>query len=99
MARPARRPRTTHGPVAVVPGGGPGLGLAIARQLQRDGYDLVLASRDPRHLADGARRLSDPRRQVLTVPTDVRSPEAVEELFRRTEEAYGRLDVLVSNAA
>jgi NAD(P)-dependent dehydrogenase (short-subunit alcohol dehydrogenase family) len=67
--------------------------------LQIEGYDLVLASRDPGHLASGARRLRVPDRRVVTVPTDVRSPEAVQVLFERVDEEFGRLDVLISNAA
>ncbi|MCI4366691.1 MAG: SDR family oxidoreductase [Thermoplasmata archaeon] len=99
MARTLRRRTVSSAPVAVITGGGTGLGLAIARQLQRDGYDLVLASRDPAHLENGARRLRHPRRRVRTVPTDVRSPEAVEALFRAVDAEFGHLDVLVSNAA
>jgi len=96
-SRPRRDRRPA--PVAVITGGGTGLGLAIAHRLQADGYDLVLASRDPAHLAAGAASLSHPRRRVRTVPTDVRSPEAVQALFREVDATFGRLDVLVGNAA
>ncbi|MHB1435173.1 MAG: SDR family oxidoreductase [Thermoplasmata archaeon] len=90
---------TTDRPSALVTGGGTGLGLAMAGRLAREGYDLTLASRDPIHLEEGARALRAAGARVLTVPTDVRSEAAVDELMRRIREEYGRLDLLVNNAA
>ena len=95
--RPA--PETRPRPVAVVTGGGTGLGRAIAVRLARDGYDLAIASRSEAHLADGAVAIRREGARVLAVPTDVRDPEAVERLFERVETEMGRLDVLVNNAA
>lgn len=86
-------------PVALVTGGGTGIGLAIARGLAEDGYDLVLASRSPEHLADGARELASTGRRILLVPTDVRDPAQVDLLMQRVRSDYGRLDTLVNNAA
>ncbi len=86
-------------PVAIVTGGGTGLGLAIARWLGQHGYDLALASRSPDHLASGAGELGRTGAQVLTVPTDVREPEQVDRMVHAVAERFGRLDVLVNNAA
>lgn len=86
-------------PVALVTGGGTGLGLAIGRRLAAEGMDLVFASRSTDHLAQGAAALADSGRRVLQVPTDVREPEQVERLMERVRSTYGRLDVLVNNAA
>jgi len=86
-------------PVALVTGGGTGLGLAIALALAEDGYDLVIASRSAEHLAGGVRALRLRGARVLAVPTDVRVPEQVERLMATTAAEYGRLDVLVNNAA
>lgn len=86
-------------PVAVVTGGGTGLGLAIARRLGADGMDLVLASRSPEHLAHGQRELAGSGVRVLAVPTDVRDPAQVDRLVQRVDAEFGRLDVLVNNAA
>jgi len=91
--------RTTDRPSALVTGGGTGLGLAIAQRLARDGYDLTLASRDPAHLEAGARALLGSGARVLTVPTDVRSESAVDALLHQVRDEYGRLDLLVNNAA
>ncbi len=86
-------------PVALVTGGGTGLGLAVARRLGRAGHRLVLASRSKEHLADGARALRRDGAAVLTVPTDVRDPAAVDRLIETVRSGPGRLDVLVNNAA
>lgn len=94
--RPAR---TSARPVALITGGGTGLGLAMARALAADGYDLVLASRSAAHLADGARKLKGGGAEVLTVPTDVREPGQVDALMEAVDARFGRLDLLVNNAA
>lgn len=86
-------------PVALVTGGGTGIGRAIACALAEDGYDLAIASRSAEHLADGARAIRAHGAKVLEVPTDVRVPEQVERLVRAVQEEFGRLDTLVNNAA
>ncbi len=85
--------------VAMITGGGTGIGRAIGELLAEDGYDLVIASRSPQHLAEGAETLRELGARVLSVPTDVRDPGQVDRLFERVREEYGRLDVLVNNAA
>ncbi len=86
-------------PVALVTGGGTGIGRAIAGGLAADGFDLAIASRSATHLTEGAARLRPLGARVLEVPTDVRRPEEVEALFAAIRREYGRLDVLVNNAA
>ena len=86
-------------PVALVTGGGTGLGLAIARGLAEDGYDLVIASRSATHLAAGASAIRATGARVRTVPTDVRIPDHVDRLVATVRSEFGRLDVLVNNAA
>jgi NAD(P)-dependent dehydrogenase (short-subunit alcohol dehydrogenase family) len=86
-------------PVAIVTGGGTGIGLSIGQRLTEDGYDLVIASRSAVHLEEGARHLRAAGARVLTVATDVRIPEQVEAMIRATREEYGRLDLLINNAA
>lgn len=92
-------PRRESRPVALVTGGGTGIGLAIASRLARDGYDLVLASRSGAHLASGAASLAKFGGSVETVPTDVRDPAQVDRLLERISERFGRLDLVVNNAA
>src|SRR5580704_13125966 len=86
-------------PVALVTGGGTGLGLAIARGLAEDGYDLAIASRSEAHLSEGARVLSGSAASVMTFPVDVRDPERVAAMVEAVDQRFGRLDLLVNNAA
>jgi NAD(P)-dependent dehydrogenase (short-subunit alcohol dehydrogenase family) len=98
-ATTAPPPRHDAKPVALVTGGGTGIGRAIAVGLAEDGFNLAIASRSPEHLAQGATELRGKGARVLEVPTDVRVPEQVERLVDAVRTEYGRLDVLVNNAA
>ena len=88
---------TTNGKVALVTGAGSGIGRAVALALESAGYSLVLAGRRARELEKTV-ALATPSSRILAVPTDVSKPEAVQALFARTKEAFGRLDVLFNNA-
>jgi len=85
--------------VALITGGGTGIGLAIGRALSEEGYNLVIASRSSENLARGAEHLRASGADVLEQPTDVRKPEQVRLLMDATRKRRGRLDVLVNNAA
>ncbi len=80
-------------------GGGTGIGRAIALRLATDGYDLLLASRSGQHLREGASALAPTGVRVETLETDVREPDQVDRLFTEVRGRFGRLDVLVNNAA
>ena len=86
-------------PVALITGGGTGIGRAIGMALAQDGFNLVIASRSAEHLAAGAGELRGRGARVLEVPTDVRDPTQVDRLLESVRKEYGRLDVLVNNAA
>jgi NAD(P)-dependent dehydrogenase (short-subunit alcohol dehydrogenase family) len=86
-------------PVALITGGGTGLGRAIAVHLGREGYDLAIASRSEEHLESGAEKIRATGARVTTVPTDVRNYDQVEALIAAVRRDFGRLDVLVNNAA
>jgi NAD(P)-dependent dehydrogenase (short-subunit alcohol dehydrogenase family) len=79
--------------VALVTGAGSGIGRAVARALDANGYAVVLAGRRAEALAETAAGTA-----MVCVPTDVTQPEAVRGLFRVVEERFGRLDVLFNNA-
>ncbi|HEV2494448.1 MAG TPA: 2,4-dienoyl-CoA reductase [Terriglobia bacterium] len=87
------------GRVAIITGGGTGIGRAIAHEYARLGAKLVLASRSPEHLEPTAAELRAKGTQVIAVPTDVRVPEQVEHLCAETVRRFGAIDILVNNAA
>ena len=84
--------------VALVTGAGSGIGRASALALLRAGFHVVLAGRRADALEETLAKAGDLRTHALAVPTDATRPESVEALFRATEKAYGRLDVLFNNA-
>ena len=94
---PARRPRLA-GQVAVITGGGSGLGRAIALAYAREGADLVLAARNRENLQETARLVTDLGRLALAVPTDVSREEEVAAMVSAARAEFGRIDVLVNNS-
>lgn len=90
--------------IALVTGGGRGIGAAIATAFARTGARLVITGRSASSLDEQLRLLraeqpegTDPAR-VLAVTADVSKPTDVDRLFARIHEEYGPLDVLVANA-
>jgi NAD(P)-dependent dehydrogenase (short-subunit alcohol dehydrogenase family) len=84
--------------VAIVTGAGTGVGKAVAVALAQDGYAVVLAGRRQAPLDATARALGAPASRTLVVPADVADPASVKNLFARTKDAFGRLDLLFNNA-
>jgi NAD(P)-dependent dehydrogenase (short-subunit alcohol dehydrogenase family) len=86
------------GKVAIVTGGGTGIGRASALALGRAGYSVVIAGRRrgplEQTVSDGAAAGS----RLLSVITDVCDPGDVQALFDQARERFGRLDVLFNNA-
>jgi NAD(P)-dependent dehydrogenase (short-subunit alcohol dehydrogenase family) len=91
--------RVLEGQVAIVTGGGTGIGLAIARTLGRLGASVAIASRDEGHRTDGLAALGREGLTVRGVQVDVRDPAQVDAMVADVVEAYGRLDILINNAA
>ena len=85
--------------VAVITGGGTGIGLAIAKRLGALGARIAIASRNAEHLEQGSNALRDTGVDALAVQLDVRNPEQVDEMVLRTVKHFGGLDILVNNAA
>ena len=84
--------------VAIVTGGGTGIGLAIATEMARAGIKVVVASRKKEHLDRAAGEIQNIGGQCLVVPTDVRKAEEVENMVQKTMDQFGRIDILVNNA-
>jgi citronellol/citronellal dehydrogenase len=84
--------------VALVTGGGTGIGRETARALARSGAAVVVCGRRPEPLEATRAELEGLGAECLVVPADVREPEQVEALVERALERFGRVDVLVNNA-
>ena len=83
--------------IAIVTGAGSGIGRAVAIALARESYAVVLAGRR-RDTLDETAAKAGAVAKVLVVPTDVSDPVSVRQLFARTAETFGRLDLLFNNA-
>jgi NAD(P)-dependent dehydrogenase (short-subunit alcohol dehydrogenase family) len=90
---------TFDGRVAIVTGGGSGLGRALALELARLGAAVAVAGRRPEPLAETVRLIEESGGRGLAKPTDVRDPDAVDALVDATVSGLGRVDALVNNAA
>jgi len=84
--------------VALVTGASRTIGKAIAIALAQEGARLVVAARTPETLNNTAEQIRESGSEALVIPTDVRSEEEIENLFKKTMEHHGRLDILVNNA-
>ncbi|MFN8555044.1 MAG: 2,4-dienoyl-CoA reductase [Candidatus Obscuribacterales bacterium] len=85
--------------VAIITGGGTGLGKEMSLKLAREGAKVVIASRSMEHLQSTANAIAAEGGTVLAVPTDVRDHTQVETLVKTTVEKFGRIDILINNAA
>jgi len=88
----------SNGKVALVTGGGSGIGKASALALAREGFAVVVAGRRPEPLQAVVGEIEKLQVKALGVPTDVSDPASVEALFAKTKATFGRLDVLFNNA-
>jgi NAD(P)-dependent dehydrogenase (short-subunit alcohol dehydrogenase family) len=86
------------GCVAIVTGGGKGIGAEAARVLAAAGADVVVGGRHRETLETVAANIRMLGRRALSIPTDMRSVEDVRSLVSQTLHAFGRIDVLVNNA-
>ena len=86
------------GKVAIVTGGGTGIGKGIARALAGEGCSVIVASRNQERLQEVASELESSGTPALAVETDVADEVSVLALFDAATERFGRLDILVNNA-
>jgi 3-oxoacyl-[acyl-carrier protein] reductase len=98
--------KTTHprypefkGQVAIVTGSSRGIGKGIALRLAREGMRVVINGLDPGRMAQTVNEMQGIGIEALGVSADVGTTEGVEKLITQTMEAFGRLDLVVNNAA
>jgi NAD(P)-dependent dehydrogenase (short-subunit alcohol dehydrogenase family) len=87
-----------EGKVAIVTGGGRGIGRAIAERLAHDGADVVVVDRDEETAAAVARELASAGRRSLAITADVGTAAGRERFIGAAVDTFGRLDILVNNA-
>jgi 3-oxoacyl-[acyl-carrier protein] reductase len=87
------------GQVAVITGAGRGIGAAIARKLSSLGASAVLCGRTRAALESTARAIAEAGGKADALPCDVSSLKAVEAAAKHVETSFGRVDILVNNAA
>jgi 2-deoxy-D-gluconate 3-dehydrogenase len=86
------------GSVAVVTGGGRGIGRGIAERLAGAGADLVIAGRNAEALDAAQHAIERLGRRCVAVPADVRDAQAGRRIVDRAVSSFGRLDILINNA-
>ena len=86
------------GKIAIVTGGGSGIGKGIAKAFVDEGCAVVIAARNGGRLNAAARELAWDAGTVVAIPTDVNDEDQMANLFAKTMEQFGRLDILVSNS-
>jgi 3-oxoacyl-[acyl-carrier protein] reductase len=92
-------PLALDGRVAIVTGGGTGIGAATAKLLAEHGADVTIAARTIVDLEQTAAAIEErSTRRCVVVPTDVKDEAQVVHLVQRTIEELGRVDILVNNA-
>jgi len=87
------------GKVAVVTGAGRGIGRAIAHGLARSGAKVVLSSRTRAELDTVAKEIRDMGGEAHVIPCDLMQGDQIDALVKTAKDTYGRVDILVNNAA
>lgn len=88
-----------EGKIALITGASRGIGKAVARAFADAGADVAIASRKLPDLQEVGNQIRGMGRRSLEVPAHARKPEELQNVVDKTMEAYGRIDVLVNNAA
>ena len=85
--------------VAIITGGGRGIGKAIAKRFAKEGYYLMLVARTETELEKAAAEIiAEYHTPVLTRAIDISNEQAVQQMVKQTVNEFGKIDVLVNNA-
>lgn len=85
--------------VAIVTGGGTGIGKAISLAFASEGAKVVVAARTLHRLEEVVKEIESRGSQALAIQTDITDPEQVKRLVAQTVKTLGQIDILVNNAA
>ncbi len=88
----------SNGRVAIITGGGSGIGKQSALALAKDGYSVAISGRRTEPMEETIAEAGEDGSRMLAVQGDVGNPDSVAELFTKTMDAFSRLDVLFNNA-
>jgi NAD(P)-dependent dehydrogenase (short-subunit alcohol dehydrogenase family) len=88
-----------NGKVIIVTGGSSGMGKYMAKRFVQEGANVVITGRRLEALEETKKEIESKAGKVLPIQMDVRDPELVAEMVRRTDEEFGRIDALINNAA
>lgn len=84
--------------VAIITGGGRGLGRSVALAFAREGAKVALAAKTKEQIEHVAEEIRSLKKSAIAVPTDVSDENHVNHLVKKTLEVYGTIDILVNNA-
>ena len=87
-----------EGKVAVITGGGKGIGKVIALNFASEGADISLAARSTAKMEEVAEEVTSLGRRALVTTTDITKVSNVERMVNRTIEQFGKIDILVNNS-
>ena len=87
-----------EGKVAIVTGGGRGIGKAISLVLAESGVDVVVAARTVEQIEGTAKEIRELGQRALAVSTDVTKADQVERMVKKTISEFGKIDILVNDA-
>lgn len=89
-----------QGKVVIVTGGSSGMGKYMAKRFVTDGANVVITGRRMEALEETKQQIETPTGgKVLPIAMDVRDPELVAEMVKRTDAEFGKIDALINNAA
>jgi NAD(P)-dependent dehydrogenase (short-subunit alcohol dehydrogenase family) len=88
-----------NGKVIIVTGGSSGMGKYMAKRFAAEGANVVITGRRLEALEEAKKEIESPNGKVLPIQMDVRNPELVAEMVKRTDAEFGRIDALINNAA
>ncbi|MGB3488406.1 MAG: SDR family oxidoreductase [Xanthobacteraceae bacterium] len=84
--------------VALVTGGGTGMGRATALEMAQSGAKVVVLGRRPEPIQECARTIREAGGEAIAISGDIRQPEQIEAAMTRIRSEFGKLNILVNNA-